>query len=167
MPVLFLVRRIRQAQIRRPSNPHRTHKRNLKLNRHRPEIQDLHRGPDHIIRLQGRQIDVLEFLEDGPLPPALCDGHEGEKDAQADRREDQLVHGHSLHGGDGAAGLGDGEGAGEEAEPLELDGGHEKAVGHEAGEAFEVEGGWGVVGGGHEGAEGGGFFFQVGQLDGD
>lgn len=149
---LFLLGRIRQTQIRRPRNPHCTHKRNLELNGDRPEVQDLNRGPDHVIRPQRRQIDVLELFEDGPLASALGDGHVCEEDAETDGREDQLVHCYPLQGRDGAMGLADGEGAGEETEPFELDGGHEEAVGHEAGEAFEVEGGRGVGGGWDEGA---------------
>ncbi len=137
------------------------------MNRDGPKVQDLHRRPDHIIGPQRWQVDVLEFLHDRSLPTSLGDRHECKEGAEADGGEDKLVHCHALHGGDGAAGLGDGEGAGQEAEPLELEGRHEEAVGHEAGEAFEVEWRWGVIGGGHKGAESGGLFFQVGQLDGD
>ena len=137
------------------------------MDRHRPEIEDLDSRPDHIIRPQRGEIDVLEFFEYGPLPSALGNGHECEEDTEADGREDELVHRHTLHGGDGAAGLGDGEGAGKEAEPLELEGGHEESVGHESGQTFEVEWWWSVGGGGDEGAEGGGLFFEVCELDGD
>lgn len=73
-----------------------------------------------------------------------------------------MVHGDALQGGHGGAGLGDGEGGAEEGVPAVLERGHEEAVGHEAGEALEVEG-WGEGGGG---GEGGGFFFQVGEFDG-
>jgi hypothetical protein len=139
----------------------------LELNRHRPEIEYLNRRPDHIIRSQRWEVYVLKLLEYGPLASTFRDGHVCEEHAETDGRKDQLVHRYALQSGDSAAVLGDGEGAGEETEPLELDGGHEEAVGHEAGEAFEVEWGWGVGGCGDEGAEGGGFLFQIGELDGD
>lgn len=113
----------------------------MKLDRYCPEIQDLHRRPNHVIGPQGGKIDVLKFLEDGAAATTLGNGHVGEEDTETDGGEDELVHGDALQGGDGAAGLGDGEGARQEAEPLELDGRHEEAVGHEAGEALEVEGG--------------------------
>lgn len=132
-PLSLLIRRIGQTQIRRPSNTDGTDKGNLKLDRHGPEIQDLHRRPDHIIRPQRREVDILELLHYRSSSSALGDGHEGEEDAEADGGEDELVHCHALEGGDGAAGFCEWEGAGEEAEPFELDGGHEETVGHEAG----------------------------------
>lgn len=107
----------------------------------------------------------MKLFEDGPPAAPLSDSHKCKEDAEADRSEDKLVHGHALQGREGAVGLSDGEGAGEEAEPFELNRGHEEAVGHEAGEAFKVEGGRAIDGSGDKRAQGGGFLFQVCELD--
>jgi len=52
---------------------------NLKLNGYDPEIQHLYSWPDHIIGLQGGQVDVLKLPSDSTLPTPFGDRHECEK----------------------------------------------------------------------------------------
>lgn len=163
----LLFGRICQTQIRGPSDAHRANEGNLELNGHGPEIEYLHGRPDQVIRPQGGEVDVLKLLEDGPPAATLGDSHEREKDAEADGGEDELVHSHALQSWEIAPGLGDGESAGEESEPFKLDGGHEEAVGHETGEAFEVKGSWSISRRGEERADRDGLLLQVCELDGD
>lgn len=112
----------------------------MKLHRHQSEVDDLHQGPHHEVRLQRRDVHVAELVRDRPTAAALRHGHGREEAADAEGGEDQLVEGHALHRRAEGAVLGDGERARQEAEPLELHGRHREPVRHEPGQPLEVEG---------------------------
>lgn len=48
---------------------------NLELDGNNPEIEDLHRRPQHKVGLQSREVDISEFLRQRPLSAALSNGH--------------------------------------------------------------------------------------------
>lgn len=112
----------------------------LELNRHQAKVDNLHSRPQAVVGLERRKIHVPELAGDCATASTLGNGHGGEEDSQTEGRKDELVKRDTLHGGAESARLGDGEDVLEEAEPLELDGGHAEAVGHEAGEALKVKG---------------------------
>jgi hypothetical protein len=119
---------IGQTQIRRPRNPHRTHKRDLKLNRHHPEIHHLHRRPEYEIGPQRRDVDVCEFLFYFGPTTTFRQRHEGEEAGEATGGEHQLVDGDALKCREEGPGSGYWEGSVEEAVPLVLDWRHQETV---------------------------------------
>lgn len=52
---------------------------NLELDRNDPEVEYLHRRPQHKVGLQGRQIDVTELLRQCPLSTSLGNRHISEE----------------------------------------------------------------------------------------
>lgn len=56
---------------------------NLKLKWDDPEIEDLHGGPEHEIRLQRRQVDFLKFAGHCSSPATFGNGHKCEEASQA------------------------------------------------------------------------------------
>jgi hypothetical protein len=54
----------------------------LELDRHDPEVDQLHCRPDKEIRLERWDVDVLELALYGALAAALADGHECEEASQ-------------------------------------------------------------------------------------
>ncbi len=112
----------------------------LKLHRHQAEVDDLHGRPDEVVGLERGEEHVADLLQNGPAAAALGHRHDGEEPGDAKGRKHELVHGHALHGWHKGAALGQGEASLEEAEPLELDGRHAEAVGHEARQPLKVKG---------------------------
>lgn len=182
----FVLRSVVQTQISSPSDTNSAHKRNLELQRHQSKIDDLNRGPENVVCAQCRQIDILHLLDQMLLSAPLCHSHEGEKPSQTAWSEQQLIHRYSLQGWDGASCGRDRKPLAQSAVPPELKRRHEEAVGHEAGEALEIEGGrsgvrrregWGETGrllievfkldaGGDEGVGVGGLVGGEGELPG-
>jgi len=119
--------------------PESTHK--LELHRHQPEVDHLHRRPQHEVRLQRGDVHIPQLLLDRPPAPALGHRHGREEDPETERREDELVKDDPLQGLSEGGRLGrDGKALLEKLEPPELERRHAEAVGHEAREALEVEG---------------------------
>lgn len=114
---------------------------NLELNRHDPEVDDLHGRPDQEVGLQRRDVDILELALHCALSAALGDGHVCEEGCQTGRREQELIECNTLERGNpGTARLCNRECLRQKTEPAVLDGRHEETVGHEADCALEVKG---------------------------
>ena len=97
----FVFTGVRHAEVRRPKDTYGRHKRNLKLQGHDPEVEDLNCGPEDVVGSEGGNVDILELLDNMLLSSSFCECHEGEKSAQADGCEYELVHGDSLERWDG------------------------------------------------------------------
>lgn len=67
-------RTVRQRKIRRPKDTDGRRERQLELKRHQPEIDNLHGRPEEIVRLEGRNVDVFEFVLELFLAAAFCYG---------------------------------------------------------------------------------------------
>lgn len=116
----------------------RTH--DLELYRHDSEVQHLHQRPDHIIRLQSRNIYILKLPYHRSLPTTLCDRHECEETPQPARRKQQLIkHDPSKRVRGRLPTARDRKCMRQEAEPLVLHRRHDEPVCHEAHQALEVE----------------------------
>lgn len=114
---------------------------NLELNRHDPEVDDLHGWPDQKVGLESRHIDVLELALHGALPTTLRNRHVREESRETSGRKQELVECDALERRyPRTADLCDGERLGQEAEPAVLDGRHEEPVRHEADCALKVKG---------------------------
>lgn len=66
---------------------------------HELEVDELHKGPEHVISLQGGLVALLEL---GLGRAALHDGHAAQEEADEGRGEDELVARHAR--GDGGVG---------------------------------------------------------------
>jgi hypothetical protein len=93
----LFVRCVREGEVGSPGNTNCGHKRleealayrgvstgrhgtyDLELDGDDPEVQHLYKGPEHVVCLQRRQIDVLQFPTDGSLSASFGDSHEGKK----------------------------------------------------------------------------------------
>lgn len=115
-----------------------THK--LELHGHQAEVDDLYRRPDGVVRLQGRHIHVSQLVVHSATTSTLSNSHDGEETGHTERRKDQLIESHSLHGRYEGARLRHGEGLLEELEPPKLHRCHHEAVRHESRQSLEVEG---------------------------
>src|SRR5688572_26303465 len=133
---------------------HPTHRMNcthkLELNRHETEVDDLHRRPHNEVGLERRDVHVPELVGDRPTATSLCNRHDCEECTHTKRRKDELIESNSLQRWPELACLRHREGARQELEPLELNGGHAETVGHESGETLEVKGRWADFGVWHE-----------------
>lgn len=93
---------------------------NLKLQRNDSEVQDLYSRPKHEIRLQRRQIDVLELASHSSSATTLCNSHECKEQSQSwhfdqphddikqkgsptNWSKDQLIEADPLKGGNSGA----------------------------------------------------------------
>lgn len=65
---------------RRVTGEEQTH--NLELDGNHPEVQDLHRRPEHKVRLECRQVHILELASQGSPSATLSNRHEGEETDQ-------------------------------------------------------------------------------------
>jgi hypothetical protein len=127
---------------------------NLELQRHDAEVENLHGRPDHVIRLQRRNVHFLELASNGATAAALGDGHEEEEERETchlaavrnvgvihtDGGHDQLIQGDPLERLGGGGVLGERERGTEESEPAVLHGSDEEAVGNEARQPLKVKG---------------------------
>ena len=93
---------------------------NLELQWYDSEIQNLHCRPDHVVRFQSGNVNVLEFLHNRSLPTTFGNRHESEEDGQTDRRKDQLVECDSFQRGYSHACLGKRKRPRQEAVPFVL-----------------------------------------------
>lgn len=55
---------------------------NLKLNRQETKVDQLHSRPQHPVRFQGWQVDILKLLHNCLLASAFGKAHKGEERAQ-------------------------------------------------------------------------------------
>lgn len=115
---------------------------NLELNGHKPEIDELHSRPDDKVRLQRRNIDVLELLLHLPMAATLSDRHEGKEGCETARRKEQLVECDSPKGihSPAARARTDWEPRVKKAEPAVLQWRHDERVCHESNHPLKVEG---------------------------
>ncbi|KAG9954895.1 hypothetical protein KCU85_g96, partial [Aureobasidium melanogenum] len=105
---------------------------NLELTRHQSEVDQLYSGPDQVVGLERRNIDILELLLNLLTATSFCHSHESEEGSETNWCEQKLVKGGSLRCCAGASSVGKRENAIEEAEPLVLDGSHNKTICHES-----------------------------------
>lgn len=108
------------------------------MTRHQSEVDQLDSRPDQVVGLQRWNVDVLELLLDLLATTSFGHCHESEEGSETDGCEDQLIKRSSLSCCYGARSLGKRENAAEEAEPLVLDGGHDKTVCHESCQSVEL-----------------------------
>lgn len=114
----------------------------LELNRHKPEIDELNSRPDDKVRLQSRDIDILELLLDLALAATLCDRHKCEEGCQTARRKEQLVECNSPKGihRPAARACTDREPRVKKSEPSVLQRRHDERVCHKPNHSLKVEG---------------------------
>lgn len=105
---------------------------NLELTRHQSEVDQLYSGPDQVVGLERRNVDILELLLDFLATASFCHSHESKEGSKTNWCEEELVKSSSLGCRAGTSSLGKREDAIEEAEPLVLDGGHDETVCHES-----------------------------------
>jgi hypothetical protein len=132
--------RVGQGQVCCPGNTDCRHKRQLELNRHQTEVDNLHSRPHNVVGLEGGNVHIPKLVGHSTTTATLSNCHGGIENSQTERRKDELVKGNALHSGDESARLGDRKDTLEESEPLELHRGHAETIGHEARETLKVKG---------------------------
>jgi hypothetical protein len=134
--------RVGQGEVCCPGDTNCRHERQLELNRHQTEVDNLHSRPNNIIGLEGGNVHVPKLVGHSATTTTLSNCHGSVENSQTEWRKDELVESNAFHGGDESARLGNGEDTLEESEPFELHRGHAETVGHEARETLKVKG-WG------------------------
>ena len=137
-----MIKKVSQMLSTSSKGPRIVKTHNLKLYRHDPKVQHLHRRPDDEVCLQRGDIHVPELLLHVPPRPALGDRHEGEETGQTDGREQELVERDALQRRRRRGPGGEWKRRAQEAEPFVLQRCHDETVGHEAGQALKVKRGW-------------------------
>jgi hypothetical protein len=84
-------RAVEEAQVAVPADGNEVDEQDAVRQRDKLEVDELHKGPDEVIGLQGGQVALVQLLLGAA---ALHDGHAAQEDADEGGREQALVAGH-------------------------------------------------------------------------
>lgn len=87
---------VQEAQVAVPANANHIDKQDAVVQRHKGEVDSLHKRPDHPVSRQGGLVVLVELLLDGTT---LEHGHAAQEAADSDGGKDTLVEGDARGGG--------------------------------------------------------------------